>query len=134
MFAQTVRGWRGRGCYHKAKVILIELVYEAGCPKVAAVRANLAWALMEARVSQRWTEWMLPGADVPARVRGLPSPTILVNGRPVAASDPFDASTKYNTVPPVSTIAKVLAAAQKKDPDIPRHRMRVHRKRAGEQQ
>ncbi len=134
MFAQTARGWRGRGCYHKAKVILIELVYEAGCPKVAAVRANLAWALKEARVSQRWTEWMLPGADVPARVRGLPSPTILVNRRAVAASDPFDASTKYATVPPVSTIAKVLAAAQKADPDIPRHRMRVHRKRAGEQQ
>jgi hypothetical protein len=115
-------------------VILIELVYEAGCPKVAAVRANLGWALLEARVSQRWTEWMRPAEGLPARVRGLPSPTILINGRAVAASDPFDASTKYTTVPSVSTIAKALVAARKADPDIPPHRMRAPRKRRGEQQ
>jgi hypothetical protein len=110
-------------------VILIELVYAAGCPKVAAVRANLGWALIEARVSQRWTEWMLPGEALPARVRGLPSPTILVNGRAVAASDPFDASTAFATVPSIAAIAKALDAARKADPDIPPHRMRDPGKR-----
>jgi len=129
MFAQTAAGSRRGDWYHESKVILIELVYEAGCPKVAALRANLAWALMEARVSQRWTEWILGAPEVPARVRRFPSSTILINGRAVAASDPFDASTKYNTLPPVSTIAKALAAARKKAPDIPRHRMRAAGKR-----
>jgi hypothetical protein len=117
------------GCYHEAKVILIELVYEAGCPKVAVVRANLGWALLEARVSQRWTEWMRPAEGLPARARGCPSPTILINGRPVEASDPLDASTRYTTVPSVSTIAKALVAARKADPDIPAHRMRAPGKR-----
>jgi hypothetical protein len=68
-------------------VILIELVYERGCPRVAAARANLAWALIEAKVSQRWTEWILSEDGTPARVRGLPSPSILINCQ-AAAADP----------------------------------------------
>lgn len=112
-------------------MILIELVYEAGCSKVAAVRANLAWALLEARVSQRWSEWMLPGEGLPARVCGFSSPTILINGRAVEASNPLDASTRYTTVPSVPVIAKALDAARKADPDIPPHRMRAPRKRRG---
>ncbi len=112
-------------------MILIELVYEAGCPGVAAVRANLAWALLEAHVSQRWVEWMLGAENLPARVRGFPSPTILINGRAVKASDPLDASTKYVTVPSVAAIAKALVAARKAAPDIPPHRMRGPKKRRG---
>jgi hypothetical protein len=110
-------------------VILIELVYEAGCPRVAAARANLSWALIEARVSQRWTEWKLPAEALPGRVRGWPSPTILINGRAVGASNPLDASTKYATAPSVSTIAKALEAAQAAAPDVLPHRLRKPRKR-----
>jgi len=77
---------------------------------------------------------MLSAEVLPARVRGLPSPTILINGRAVKASDPLDASTKYVTLPSVATIAKVLVAARKADPDIPPHRMRALRKRRREQQ
>ena len=47
------------GCYHEAKVMRIELAHEAGCSKLAAVRANLAWA-----------EWMLPAEALPARAAG----------------------------------------------------------------
>jgi len=110
-------------------VILIELVYAAGCPKVAAARANLAWALVEARVSQRWTEWMLPAEGLPARVCGWPSPTILINGRAVGASDPLDASTKYAAQPSVSMIVGALEAARAAAPDVLPHRARRSRKR-----
>jgi hypothetical protein len=110
-------------------VILIELVYEQGCPRVAAVRANLAWALNAAHVSQRWTEWMLPAEGVPARVQGLPSPTILINCRPVGASNPLDASTTYALLPSVEIIARALEAAAAAAPDIPPHRARKPRKR-----
>ncbi len=110
-------------------MILIELVYEAGCPKVAAARANLAWALIEARVSQRWTEWMLPAEGLPARVRGWPSPTILINGRAVGASDPLDASTEYASLPSVPAIASALEAARTAAPDVLPHRMGRPRKR-----
>ncbi len=110
-------------------MILIELVYDSGCPKVAAARANLAWALTEAHVSQRWTEWVLPAEGLPARVYGRPSPTILINGRAVGASDPLDASTRYASLPSVSAIAKALAAAQAAAPDILPHRLRKLRKR-----
>ena len=115
-------------------MILIELVYEAGCPKVAAVRANLAWALLEAGVSQRWAEWRLPAGGLPPRVSGFRSPSILINGRAVEASDPFDASTAHGTVPSVPTIARALDAARTADPDVPPHRMRAPRKRRREQQ
>jgi hypothetical protein len=110
-------------------VILIELVYETGCPKVAQARANLSWALMEARVSPRWSEWRLPAEGLPARVYGRPSPTILINGRPVEPSDPLDASTRYNSLPSVSMIARALEAAQAAAPDILPHRMPKPRKR-----
>ena len=110
-------------------MILIELVYEAGCRKVAAARANLAWALVEASVSQRWTEWMLPAEGLPGRVYGRPSPTILINGRAVGDGSPPDASTKYDFLPSVAMIAKAIEAARAAAPDIPPHRARKPRKR-----
>ena len=103
-------------------MILIELVYEAGCPKVAAARANLAWALVEAGVSQRWTEWVLPA-------EGRPSPTILINGRAVGDGNPPDASTKYDFLPSVAMIASAIEAARAAAPDISPHRARKPRKR-----
>jgi hypothetical protein len=112
------------------QVILIELVYETGCPRVAEVRARLAWALTEARVSQRWTEWNLAGGNAPFRVSGFSSPTILINERPVAASNPLDASTKYAALPSISQIVETLAAARTAAPDILPHRLpRPPRKR-----
>jgi hypothetical protein len=110
-------------------VILIELVYEAGCPKVAAARANLAWALIEARVSQRWTEWQLPADGLPPRVYGHPSPTILINESAVGPWNPLDASTRCDSLPSVSMIAEALKAAAKAAPDIPPHRARKIGKR-----
>jgi hypothetical protein len=103
-------------------VILIELVYEKDCPLVAEARACLSWALIEARVSQRWTEWSLSAPATPRRVRGFPSPSILINGRDVPASNAADASTRYSSLPTVSAIAAALKAAKLADPDVPDRR------------
>jgi hypothetical protein len=110
-------------------VILIELVYETGCPQVGELRANLAWALLEAGISQRWTEWNLADENVPARMRGFSSPTILINGRAIAARNPLDASTRYASLPSIRAIVKVLEAARAVAPDMLPHRIRKLRKR-----
>lgn len=99
-------------------MILIELVYQKDCPDVGAVRANLAWALLEARVSQRWTERILPPED------GFVSPTILVNGRAIGPPAHPDASVKYVRLPSVQAIAAVLKAAKAAAPDVPARRKR----------
>jgi hypothetical protein len=97
-------------------VILIDLVYQEGCRDVGALRANLAWALIEAHVTQRWTERVLPAEG------GFRSPTILVNGREIGPPAHPDASTKYLRLPSVEAIAEVLKAAKAAAPDVPAHR------------
>ncbi|MGD0199250.1 MAG: hypothetical protein ABSD27_00715 [Bryobacteraceae bacterium] len=109
-------------------MILIELVYEEGCPHVAAARANLAWAFVEARVSQRWTEWNRAWPAAPARARGCTSPTILINGRNVMDGPP-DASRRLLAVPSVLLLVAALRAAAAASPDVPRRGRRRGRAR-----
>jgi hypothetical protein len=78
-------------------VIRIELVYEQGSAAVAPLRAKLAWAMIEARVSQRWTERMLPEDS------GFSSPAIFVNGRKIGVPAHPDASLRYLPLPAFRT-------------------------------
>jgi hypothetical protein len=64
----------------------VELVYLEGCPHAAAARDNLRRALRAAARLTIWREWELNDRAAPARVRTLPSPTVLVNGRDVTGS------------------------------------------------
>ncbi|HVX66773.1 MAG TPA: hypothetical protein VHA11_09240 [Bryobacteraceae bacterium] len=100
-------------------MVLIELVAAERCTAAALARSHLARACILARVSQRWTEWDPASNLAPARVRGLPSPTILINGRPPVWPGPPDAAHRNHAVPPVEVIAAVLAAAESAAPDIP---------------
>lgn len=61
----------------------IELVYHDGCGNVDAARRALGAALEAAGLSEGWTEWRAGSAAAPERVRGLPSPTVLVGGEDV---------------------------------------------------
>jgi mercuric ion transport protein len=65
--------------------MLIELIYQSGCPNVSRTRQNLLKALAASGVAAHWTEWDSTDPGAPAHVRQLASPTILVNGRDVAA-------------------------------------------------
>lgn len=100
-------------------MILIELVFDECCPDLPLARAHLARACMEAGVSQRWTEWNLASVLAPARVRGFPTPAILINGCDAAAAARPDASRRNETVPPVAAIAAALSAAKAAAPDVP---------------
>ncbi len=66
----------------------IELVYDPGCPNVAATRERLRLACARAGIESRWREWDLNAEDAPAHVHGYGSPTVLVNGEDVTGAPP----------------------------------------------
>jgi len=66
----------------------VDLVYDPECPNVAAARANLTRAFHRAGLTPSWTEHQIGSPDVPDRVRGFGSPTILVDGVDVAGLRP----------------------------------------------
>lgn len=72
--------------------MLVELIYQSGCPNVRRTRQNLVKALAESGVPLRWTEWDSAGPDAPDYARRSASPTILVNGRDVAADQGVEGS------------------------------------------
>ena len=65
----------------------VELVYDRDCPNVAAARAQLLRAFAQSKVPPSWREWQADAPDSPEHVRGYGSPTVLVDGRDVAAAD-----------------------------------------------
>lgn len=68
----------------------VELIYDRGCPNVAAARANLLKALAAAGGVPRWTEWDRADPESPPHVRHYGSPTILVDGKDVAGEPAGD--------------------------------------------
>lgn len=62
----------------------VELIYDPGCPNVAAARTVLSDALRATGLPAVWTEWSTADPDCPAERRGFGSPTILVNEGDVA--------------------------------------------------
>ena len=94
----------------------VELVYDRACPHVAAARRHLLAAFSRAGLRPLWTEWDRDGPDSPTRVRGLASPTILVDGRDIASAPApsiacriYPASSgRLSGSPPVYLIAAAL--------------------------
>lgn len=66
----------------------VELIYDGDCPNVTEARTQLLQAFARAKVEARWQEWRADDDESPTHVRGYGSPTILVDGRDVAASEP----------------------------------------------
>lgn len=66
----------------------IELAYFDGCPFADQARQNLVAALQRSRLAEEWTEWDLESRSIPDRIRGLGSPTVLVDGRDVTGAEP----------------------------------------------
>jgi len=62
----------------------IELVYDPGCPNVDMARDILTEACRGAGAPAVWTEWSSDDPDCPLHLRGLGSPSVLVNGEDVA--------------------------------------------------
>jgi hypothetical protein len=68
-------------------VPLVDLVYDRECPNVSEARALLHEALTQLSLSPIWREWDREGNDTPLQLRGLGSPTILVDGVDVSPID-----------------------------------------------
>ncbi|MDP2957496.1 MAG: hypothetical protein Q8N53_13815 [Longimicrobiales bacterium] len=84
----AVLGWK-YSLHHRpedstALRLVVELVYDAGCPNVDKARAVLSRALQEAGAPAVWTEWCADDPSLPETHVGLGSPAILVNGKDVA--------------------------------------------------
>ncbi len=65
----------------------VELLYFPGCPHVTHAREQLTRALRLAGLPPVWSEHDVSSDDVPARLRGFGSPTILIDGCDVSAVD-----------------------------------------------
>lgn len=61
----------------------VELVYFRGCPHVEAARQALRAAFAAMGVTPEWKEWDQECPEVPARIQGYSSPTVLIGGRDV---------------------------------------------------
>jgi len=102
-------------------VPVVDFIYDDDCPNVQAARAHLKQAFAAAGLAPSWTEHRIGARDLPQRVRGFGSPTILVDGQDVAGAAPqADHCCRiYATgggVPSVDLIAAALAKALRCSP------------------
>jgi mercuric ion transport protein len=75
----------------------IDLVFDNDCPNVEDARALLRRALGAAGLALMWQEWERDAAETPAALRGLGSPTILVDGVDVSGAEaPVSPSERAN--------------------------------------
>lgn len=88
----------------------VELVYFTECPHVDLARASLEAALAEVGWTGRWQEWNQDDPAAPERIRGLGSPTILLDGRDVSGVGPhsYGHSCRADGVPAVGLIVAAL--------------------------
>ena len=95
----------------------IELLYVPGCPNVALARQRIAEAAAQAGVSPDVTEREVREEDQAVALGMLGSPTVLVDGRPVASGPDAAPSVScrtyrthagYDGAPPVGDLVAAL--------------------------
>ena len=104
----------------------VELIYDAGCPNVAAARSRLIKAFTRTGVSARWREWERGSPDCPERARHYGSPTVLVDGHDVADSAMLagsaacrvyaDGEGRLTGAPPLDAVCSALLKAVPQGP------------------
>lgn len=67
---------------------MVDFIYDADCPNVAAARANLLRAFADVGIAASWSEHRIGSPNAPERLRGYGSPTVLVDGRDAAGGQP----------------------------------------------
>ena len=101
----------------------IDLVFDTECPNVDDARALLRSALTEAGFPETWREWERDADGTPTDLRGLGSPTILVNGVDVSGVEPgavaeranccrvYEDAGRLRGVPPLNAVLRALSRA-----------------------
>lgn len=64
----------------------VEFIYEQSCPFVRKARRRLIEGFSHAGVAPRWSEWEVSDSHAPEHVRGLGSPTILIDGLDISGA------------------------------------------------
>lgn len=101
-------------------MVSIELVYDAGCPKVEEARRNVKQALKNLELPATWTEWER-SSPFASWARQFDSPTILVNSDPILDTASAGASNSGSlvqlghTAPSVQVIEAALARAMARE-------------------
>lgn len=103
----------------------VELIFDSDCPNIQGARNALLEGFAQAGLEPSWTEWDRKSPESPAHALRYGSPTVLVDGRDVAADaeEPSaDSCRVYDHgpgglkgVPPVSRIAGALEHATQPD-------------------
>ena len=93
----------------------VEIVYFSGCPHADEARRNVRKALEMEDRDAAWSEWDQASSTVPSRYRGLPSPTVLIDGKDVAGPTPStegDFSCRAGGAPDVDAVVAALRNEQ----------------------
>ena len=83
----------------------VDLVFDADCPHVDEARLLLRHALIATGLPPAWREWTREAADTPSALRGLGSPTIVVDGADVSSDEP-----RWPDVPKATCCSGTLAS------------------------
>lgn len=95
----------------------VDLVFQRECPNVAPARAQLRRALSASGLPVQWREWDSEDSRCPPSLRGMGSPTILVDDRDVCDPSPgggdccrvyVDSNGAISGVPPLDAIEAAL--------------------------
>ncbi|RJQ47369.1 MAG: hypothetical protein C4528_05310 [Gammaproteobacteria bacterium] len=107
----------------------VELIYDRDCPNVAAARAQLLRAFVQAGLIPSWREWERHDAQSPRYAHEYGSPTLLIDGADVAADDAqTDANCcrlyadqgRLSGIPSLAVLTAKLRAARAVRPPRPR--------------
>jgi hypothetical protein len=91
--------------------VKIEFIYDETCPQIQDIRYQILEAIAESDLEPIYYEWkkndVLHG--VPSYVKEMPSPCVLINGKPIAQADsPDNQQLPYTAAHITSTIRNEL--------------------------
>ncbi|MEQ8666963.1 MAG: hypothetical protein RIC16_14685 [Rhodospirillales bacterium] len=98
----------------------VEFIYEQTCPFVRDARRRLIEGFNQLGLMPRWSEWEVSDPHAPEHVRGLGSPTILIDGRDVSGSPReetenccriYTLNDEPRGVPPLEMVVEALKAS-----------------------
>lgn len=114
----------------------VEFIYERTCPFTQTARQRLIEGFGHAGIAPRWSEWEVSDPRAPEHVRGLGSPTILIDSRDISGVPRREAENccriytldgETRGVPPLEM---VVAALQESDGSgqtrLPRNQSGLH--------
>jgi len=131
-----VRSWMPWTERKKSEMPNVEFIYEQTCPFVRDARRRLIEGFRQVGLTPRWSEWEVSDPDAPEHVRGLGSPTIMIDGRDISGSPReetenccriYTLNDEPRGVPPLEMVVDALRSSDVPEQvTSPRERSRLH--------